>query len=213
MIKIYGVHGSPFVRKVFIMLAMKGIEYEMVPQMPFSGDPDYRQINPLGKIPTLVDGDLTLCDSKVICRYIESAYPEPRLYPAAAAQRAMADWLEEFSGTTLTELATGIFFQRFMRPRVFKQEPDEELISDIVTNRLPPMQDYLESHIPADGFVFGAFTIADLAIVSPLINASYAGYEVDAATWPKLAALVKRVRALPEVAAVLAEEAKVFGAR
>ena len=212
MIKIYGVHGSPFVRKVYIMLAMKGIEYEKVPQMPFSGDQDYLKINPLGKVPTLVDGDLTLCDSKVICRYIENAYPEPRLYPADVAQRAVADWLEEFSGTTITELATGIFFQRYMRPRAFKQEPDEELISKIINDRLPPMLTYLEGQVPVKGFVFGDFTMADLAIVSPFINASYAKYAVDSATWPKLAGLIERVKALPEVAAILAEEAKIFSA-
>ena len=43
--------------------------------MPFSGDAEYLKINPLGKIPSLVDGDLTLCDSKVICQYLDDAYP------------------------------------------------------------------------------------------------------------------------------------------
>jgi len=51
MIKVYGVHGSPFVRKVFIALDIKGIPYEIVPQMPFSGDTEYLKINPLGKVP------------------------------------------------------------------------------------------------------------------------------------------------------------------
>ena len=60
MIKVYGVHGSPFVRKVFIALDIKNIPYEIVPQMPFSGDKEYLKINPLGKVPTLVDGELTL---------------------------------------------------------------------------------------------------------------------------------------------------------
>ena len=54
MIKIYGVHGSPFVRKVLVALDFKGIPYEIVPQMPFSGDKEYLKINPLGKVPTLV---------------------------------------------------------------------------------------------------------------------------------------------------------------
>ena len=94
MIKVYGVHGSPFVRKVFIALDTKGVPYEIVKQMPFSGDQDYLAINPLGKIPALVDGDLTLSDSKVICRYLEDAYPEPALYPKAPVDRARADWLE-----------------------------------------------------------------------------------------------------------------------
>ena len=98
MIKVYGVHGSPFVRKVLIALDIKGIEYEIVPQMPFSGDKEYLNINPLGKIPTLVDDKLTLGDSKVICRYLESAYPEIPLYPDDVAERAMADWYEDLCG-------------------------------------------------------------------------------------------------------------------
>jgi glutathione S-transferase len=211
MIKVFGVHGSPFVRKVLVALDFKGIDYEIVPQMPFSGDQDYLKINPLGKVPTLVDGDLTLGDSKVICRYLEKAYPEPALYPTDVADNAMADWYEELCGNQITELATGIFFQRFMRPFAFKQEPDEELVAKIIEERLPPMLDYLESQMPENGFRFGDFTMADLCIVSPFINASYAGYEVDASRWPLLAGLIGRVKAVPQVAAVLEKEASAMG--
>jgi glutathione S-transferase len=211
MIKIYGVHGSPFVRKVFIALDIKGIPYEIVPQMPFSGDKEYLKINPLGKVPTLVDGELTLGDSKVICRYLENAYPEPALYPADLADKAMADWYEDLCGGPVAEMAAGIFFQRFMRPFAFKQEPDEELVTSIIEKRLPPMQDYLESQLPGDGFRFGEFTMADLSIASPFFNASYAGYEVDASRWPNLAGLIARVKAHPPVAAVLEKEAQALG--
>ena len=211
MIKVYGVHGSPFVRKVFIALDLKNIPYEIVPQMPFSGDREYLKINPLGKVPTLVDGELTLGDSKVICRYLESAYPEPALYPQDIAQRAMADWYEELCGGPVAEMAAGIFFQRFMRPFAFKQEPDEELVAQIIEKRLPPMLDYLESQVPVDGFVFGDFTLADLSIASPFFNASYAGYDVDASRWPALARLISRVKTQPPVAAVLGKEVKALG--
>ena len=211
MIKIYGVHGSPFVRKVLVALDFKNIPHEIIPQMPFSGDQDYLKINPLGKVPTLVDGDLTLGDSKVICRYLENAYPEPALYPGDIAEKAMADWYEDLCGGHVAELAAGIFFQRFMRPFAFKQEPDEELVAKIIEQRLPPMLDYLESQVPRDGFVFGEFMMADLSIVSPFINASYAGYEVDASGWPAVAGLIARVRAQPQVAAVMAQEAKALG--
>ncbi|MGB1140467.1 MAG: glutathione S-transferase family protein, partial [Halioglobus sp.] len=57
----------------------------------------------------------------------------------------------------------------------------------------------------------GDFMMADLSLVSPFINASYAGYEVDAGTRPKFAAFIGRVRAQPEVAAVLEQEAAVLG--
>jgi glutathione S-transferase len=211
MIKIYGVHGSPFVRKVVVALDYKEIPYELVPQMPFSGDRDYLKINPLGKVPTLVDGELTLGDSKVICRYLESAYPEPHLYPTGIAERAMTDWYEDLCGGRVAELAAGIFFQRFMRPFAFKQEPDEELVAKIIDRDLPPMLDYLESQLPAEGFVFGDFGMADLSIASPFFNAAYAGYEVEPSRWPRLASLIGRVRAQPQVAAILKKEAKALG--
>ncbi len=211
MIKVYGVHGSPFVRKVFIALDMKGIPYKIVPQMPFSGDKEYLKINPLGKVPTLVDGDLTLGDSKVICRYLENAHPDPALYPTDLAERAMADWYEDLCGGPISEMAAGIFFQRFMRPFAFKQEPDEELVAKITEEKLPPMLDYLEGQVPDSGFVFGDFTMADLCIASPFYNASYAGYEVDASRWPKVAGLIARVKALPPVTHILTKEAETLG--
>lgn len=211
MLKVYGVHGSPFVRKVFIALDYKGIPYEIVRQMPFSGDTAYLRINPLGKVPALVDGDLTLCDSKVICQYLEDAYPEPALYPRNVADRAMARWYEDLCGGRVAELAAGIFFQRFMRPFAFKQQPDEELVGRIIDRDLPPLLDYLESQVPADGFVFGDFMMADLSIASPFFNASYAGYDVDASRWPALAGLIARVRELPRVKAVLEKEVRALG--
>ena len=211
MIKIYGVHGSPFVRKVFIALDFKGIPYEVVPQMPFAKDAQYLKISPLGKIPALQDGDLLLCDSKVICQYLEDAYPQPALYPQDIADKGRARWYEELTGGRVAELAAGIFFQRFMRPMVFKQEPDEELVSKIIDRDLPPLLDYLETQVPADGFVFGEFLMADLSIASPFFNASYAGYDVDTSRWPALAGLIARVKEQPQVKAVLEKEAKVLG--
>jgi glutathione S-transferase len=211
MLKVYGVHGSPFVRKVFIALDFKGIAYEIVPQMPFARDPEYVKINPLGRIPTLVDGDLTLGDSKVICQYLEEAYPEPALYPQGIADKAMAHWYEDLCGGRIAELAAGIFFQRFMRPLAFKQEPDEELVAKIIDKDLPPLLDYLETQVPAEGFVFGTFQMADLSIASPFFNAAYAGFDVDALRWPALAGLIARVKQQPNVAALLEKEAKALG--
>ena len=117
MLKVHGVHGSPFVRKVLITLELKGLDYEMVAQIPFTGDEEYRKLESSRKDPTLVDGDLTLGDSKVICRYLEAAYPEVPVFPTELQDKAMADWYDDFASGPVAELAAGIFFQRFMRPR------------------------------------------------------------------------------------------------
>jgi glutathione S-transferase len=208
---VHGASGSPFVRKVLVALAIKELPYEQIQQLPFIKDPQYRKINPLGKIPTLQDGDLTICDSTVICEYLEDAHPEPPIYPRDSANKARARWYEEIGGTRVAELAAGIFFQRFMRPLVLKQETDEELVAKIINKQLPPVLDYLESQVPAEGFLFGTFMIADLGLVSPFVNAGYAGYEVDATRWPALAAFIERVKAYPIVSEVLAAEAVTLG--
>lgn len=211
MIKLFGANASPFVRKVMAVLAIKQLPYEHVPSMPFSGDEELARVSPLSKVPALIDGDLNIADSKVICRYLESAYPEVPVYPTDLQQRARADWFEEYGGTALAESAAGIFFHRFMRPNVFKKPVDEEAVNEIIDKKLPPMLDYLESQVPEDGFIFGDLTVADLALASPFVNAGYAQYTIDTAKWPKLSALVERVKAHSAVAQLLKAEAAALG--
>ena len=211
MIKLYGANASPFVRKVLAVLALKQLPYDHIPSMPFSGDPELARVSPLSKVPALVDGDLNIADSKVICRYLENAYPDVPVYPKNEQDRARADWLEEYGGTALAESAAGIFFHRFMRPNVFKQPVDEEEVDKLINKKLPPLLDYLESQVPAEGFLFGELSVADLAIASPFVNAGYAQYTIDAAKWPKVSGLVERVKAHEAMAPLLAAEAAAFG--
>jgi glutathione S-transferase len=208
MLILHGISASPFVRKVLTVLHLKGLAFEQCPQMPFTQDAAYRKINPLGKIPSLQDGDFTACDSSVICEYLDEVYPDIPVYPKSATEKAHARWLEELSDNQVTEYATGIFFQRFMRPRVFNQPPDEALIEKLITDKLPPLLDYLESQVPPQNFLFGSSLGAtDIAVVSPFINASYAGYLVDEEQWPGLSSFIDRVRSHPVVASLLKQEA------
>ncbi len=211
MITLYGANASPFVRKVMAVLAIKELPYEHIPSMPFSGDQELARVSPLQKVPALVDGDLNIADSKVICRYLESAYPDVPVYPSDLKDRARADWFEEYGGTVLTEAAAGVFFHRFMVPNVFKQPVDEDAVNKIINDKLPPMLDYLEGQVPAEGFLFGDLSVADLALASPFVNAGYAQYTIDAGKWPKVAALVDRVKAHGAVAPLLKAEAAAFG--
>lgn len=208
---VHGASASPFVRKVLVALKIKELPYEQVQQMPFTNDTEYMKINPLGKIPTLQEDGLTICDSTVICEYLEDTCPEPPLYPTDPAQKSQARWYEELGGTRVTELAAGIFFQRFMRPMVLKQEPDEEFVEKIINKQMPPILDYLETQVPEEGFVFGDFMMADLSLMSPYVNAGYAGYEPDAERWPLFTSFMARVKAHPMVDEVLKAEAALLG--
>jgi glutathione S-transferase len=81
--KILGSAGSPFVRKVRVIAAEKGVPVDYVVQRPNVPGSPVPQMNPLGKIPVLVldDGDVVY-DSVVIGEYFDGLMPEPRLVPA-----------------------------------------------------------------------------------------------------------------------------------
>lgn len=212
MITLHGNSVSPYVRKVLAVLQLKNIAFEQTQQMPFSADDEFKKISPLGKIPALQDGDASICDSTVICEYLDDAYPQCPVYPSDPKEKAHARWIEELCGNQITEQAAGIFFQRFMRPMVLKQEADEELVEKIISKRLPPLLDYMETQVPTEGFLFGSdIGVADISVVSPFVNAGYAGYEIDSAKWPKLTSFMARVKQHPVMAELLQAEAVMMG--
>lgn len=210
-ITIYGVCASPFVRKVFVMAETLGLEFDNVAFSPVNKPDNYEQISPLGKIPALTDGELTLADSSVICDYLNNQYGNNELYPADPAIRAKVLWFEEYADSKLLELLGGIFFERLIKPKFKQLPPDEDKINDIITNQLPLAQDYLEANLPDKGFIVDNLSIADIAIGTQYINAGYVQYRVDAQRWPKLAAYISMLIAQPCFVKRMAEDAKLFG--
>lgn len=210
---LYGVNASPFVRKVRVVLAEKKLPYDHDPVMPGSPDPDYRKMSPLGKIPAFRDGDRTLCDSSVICQYIERTHPEPRMYPQDPYEFARALWLEEYADTALVEVfGPKIFFPRIVGKRFMGKEPDETAIQKAIDEELPPRFDYLESQLGSGPYLVGdRFTIADVAVTSMFANLQHAGVRVDAARWPKLAKYVATHLTRPSFAALIQEEQAFLG--
>src|SRR4029453_3675973 len=92
--RIIGSYLSPYVRKVLVCLHEKGIPYEIDPIVPFFGDERFSRLSPVRRIPVLMDDTVTLCDSTVICEYLDDRHPEPALRPRDVAARAQARWLE-----------------------------------------------------------------------------------------------------------------------
>jgi len=198
MIRIIGNHVSPYARKVFLALDHKGVDYEIDPIVPFFGDDEFTRLNPLRRIPVLIDGDLVIPDSTVICEYLDDRYPEKPLYPADPAQRARARWLEEFADSRLGDVMIWkLFFQRNVKPRVWKQETDEDAVAAVLTRDLPEIMDWLEPQAPAAGFVFDDLSMIDLTFASFFRNAALAGWTSDAARWPRISAWIDHIWATP----------------
>jgi glutathione S-transferase len=209
---VHGVNASPFVRKVRVFLAEKGIPYDLDPVIPFNVSPEFKKLSPLGKIPAYTDGTVTLSDSSVICAYVERTHPTPPLYPSDPYEYARALWFEEYAdGGLVTIVGPKIFFPLIVGPRFFNQQPDEAAVQTVVDEELPPYFNYLESQLGDAPMIVGTrFSIGDIGLGSQFVNLRHAGFGVDAKRWPKLARYVAGVHARPSFAALIEEEAPAF---
>jgi len=196
-VRVIGSYLSPYVRKVLVVLGIKGIAYEIDPIVPFLGDDRFSKLSPLRRIPVLLDDRVTLADSSVICQYLEDRHPEPALYPRDVADRARARWLEEFADTRMGEVFIWrLFNQVAIKPHVWGEPTDQALLARTLTEDVPQVLDYLEGELPADGFPFGSPSIADVSIACFFRNAALARFTIDAARWPITGAFVERVLGL-----------------
>ncbi|MDR3418738.1 MAG: glutathione S-transferase family protein [Nevskia sp.] len=197
-VTIIGSYLSPYVRKVLAVLHLKGIPYRIDPIVPFLGDDRFSAISPLRRVPVLIDDAVTLADSTVICEYLDERYAQPAVLPQGAAARAQARWLEEYADTRMGEVFIWqLFNQVAIGPHVWGRKTDEEVVKKAVEVEIPQVLDYLEPQLPAEGFLFGQVSVADLAIAVFFRNAAFARYRVDAARWPRTAGFVGRVLDLP----------------
>jgi glutathione S-transferase len=86
-LQIYGVPPSTFTRAVRLGCHEKGIDYELVTTWPSK----IGALNPLGKIPAMVHGDLTLFETPAILRYLDRTFPGPKLWPDDPRAAAFVD--------------------------------------------------------------------------------------------------------------------------
>jgi len=208
---LFGVNASPFVRKVRVVLAEKGLAYDLEPVIPINVPDDFRAMSPLGKIPTYRDGDEVLPDSSVISAYLEKKYPQPPLYPSDPYQFGRAMWFEEYADTALVGVVgPKIFFQKVINPAFFGRPSDDAMVEKAVNDELPPLFDYLESQISGSTVAGSMFSIADIAIGSQFVNLRHAGYGVDEGRWPKLAKYVAAIHARPSFQQLIDEESPQF---
>lgn len=202
-VRIIGSYLSPYVRKVLVALHLKHVAYEIDPIVPFFGDDRFSDLSPLRRIPVLIDEQVSLADSSVICEYLEDRYPAPALYPGDIVARAKARWLEEFADSRMGEVFIWqLFNQLAITPAVWGRAADPAILEKTLTVDIPHVLDYLERQVPVEGFLVGPLSIADISVACFFRNAQFVRFEVDAARWPRTAAFVERVLQLDAFAAL-----------
>jgi glutathione S-transferase len=165
-IKIWGRANSGNVKKVLIVADELNIPYERIDagmQYGIVDTPEYRKLNPNGRIPTIEDGDFVLWESNSICRYFAMKYGGEALYPADPATRAGIDrWLDWV--LTIVVPAEVPVFQGTIRTPPEKQDKaaiaaNVKKVADIyqiADNRLGD-REYLERDVSLADLVLGIF--------------------------------------------------------
>jgi glutathione S-transferase len=192
--KIYGFPLSPFVRKVAVAAREKGLEYDWEPSNPNAPTDEFLKVSPFKKIPALADGDFCLADSTAIVTYLDAIYPEPPLFPVEPEARGRAVWFDEVADTVLIPAGAPIVVNRFLKPKIFGTDGDEDAAKAGEEAILKPL-DYLEDVVTADGWLDAFFSLGDIAVASCIKTLGYTGWSLDPGRHPKLAAWYGRVSA------------------
>jgi glutathione S-transferase len=209
---LYGAPVSPFVRKVLAYAAEKGIELPLTPVGIGDANPDFVRASPFKKMPALIDGDFSISDSSAIIAYLEAKNPNPPMIPDGAEDRARVIWYEECADSILVGAMGPIFFHRIVSPKFIGVPGDEAIASKAEAEGVPMCCAYLETVVPADGYLVGdGLTLADIAVASPFVNLSHCGIPVDPDTYPKLSAYLARILARDSFAVWIRRERKMLG--
>jgi glutathione S-transferase len=111
--KLYISSGSPFARKVRVMLLEKNAPHELE-VVDLWAPSDYPQTNPVGKVPALkLDDGRVLVNSPLIADYIDGRFPQPRLIPADPDHRLDARRWEALADATMDAAVASLYEARF----------------------------------------------------------------------------------------------------
>ncbi len=161
--KLFGISGSRALRAVW-GIEETGIDYEHVP-VNFGADSksgDYLAVNPNGRIPALVDGDLTLFESMAINLYLAKRYGGA-LYPAHAADEARAWQWSVWAISEIEPLQMQIVIQMLFTP---EEKKNPKVIPGATKGLQRPLK-VLDAALAGRNWLVGdAFSVADLNVAS-----------------------------------------------
>lgn len=193
-LKLYHCKGARSVRPLWTLEEM-GIPYELESMRfpPRAFREGYLNINPLGTVPTLVDGDVTMTESAGICQYLVDRYgpTDLGLAPAEKDYGAYLNWLHR-SDATLT-------FPQTIVLRYTQFEPEERRLKQAADDYtqwfFARLRSVEQATADREYLCAGRFTIADIAVGYALYLAETLG--LRGGFKPNTEAYYRRLRQRP----------------
>lgn len=168
MITFYGRKSSDNVQKTLWMLLETGRPHEHIELGgKFGGldEPDFLKLNPHGRVPVLVDGDVVVWESTAIIRYLAAAYCSGSFWPEDVAVRAMTDKWMDWAQTRLYPEANRLFWRLIRTPDA--DQNAEKIAAG--TQLLNTYMDKLNTQLSGKTYLCGeTLTMADIVAGSTL---------------------------------------------
>ena len=198
---------SSWSMRPWVLLRQAGIPFEEVLARFDSFDPDSKfkatiaGISPTGKVPVLVDGDLTIWDTLAIAEYLAETYPEKHLWPQDKTARARARSIvaEMHSGFTALRGACPMNIEAQLANTGALIWRDQAGVRADVQRLVEMWSALLQEH--GGPLLFGDFTLADAYFAPVCMRLHTYALPVPA----PIQAYVDRVRTLPGVKAWIDE--------
>ncbi|ONI32289.1 hypothetical protein PRUPE_1G358500 [Prunus persica] len=167
-VKVYGPPISTAVSRVLACLLEKGVDYQLISVNMSKGEhkkPDYLKIQPFGQVPAFQDEDISLFESRAICRYICDKYADrgnKGLYGTNPLAKASIDQWLEAEGQSFSPPSSTLVFQLAFAPRM-KLKQDQGVIRQN-EEKLKKVLDVYEKRLGESRFLAGdEFSLADLS--------------------------------------------------
>jgi glutathione S-transferase len=194
MMKLHGFPMSPNTRRAMVALEENGVAYELVPVDLMTAEHKgaaYLALNPTGRVPTLVDGDMVLWESNAILAFLAAAHPDKGLGPASAREAGeIARWMF-MNAAHLSPNVARIFAHTIRLP------PEKRLAQLVDEGRVEVDKSLgaLEKRLTGRTWLVDHFSNAEVAIAPTLANAAM--LQIDLSKFPAVQAWMGRIAARP----------------
>jgi glutathione S-transferase len=191
------IHFAPNTRAVRIVWLFEelGLPYELERYKlgdPAMRSPEYRKVHPMGRVPALEDGDVTIFESGAIVEYVLARYGNGRLMPKVSSPEfpAYLQWLHYAEGMIMPPVNT-IVVETILLPPERRNQGNV----DRATKLLGQMLSAVDQHLVGREYLAGEFSGADIMTGHACTVA--ARLKADVSDKPNVAAYIARVNARP----------------
>jgi glutathione S-transferase len=163
MIKVLGRRNSSSVQLVMWTINELGLAHERMDYghgHASTSTEDFLKMNPMGRVPVILDGELCMFESAAILRYLAATYGSDDFWPADPVRRAPLDTWAEWGKGTFTEAVLGVFVYDV---RLSPNTRDPQILRE-ATAKLIPLARILDQRIDKGPWLDGdRFSFADIA--------------------------------------------------